>query len=155
MQWRALIIFLLLCFAVAALGGMWTEETVHGWYKTIQKSHLNPPDFIFAPVWSILYTLMAVSAWLVWRKAPSFFLAKSAYFFFFLQLGLNLAWSYFFFAKQNPLHALWDIIALNLAAWGMFFTFYSHSKPAAFLQIPYLIWIAFALFLNLQIVQLN
>ncbi len=155
MHWRALIGFLVICFGVAALGGYWTEETVHGWYQTIHKSSLNPPDFVFGPVWTVLYTLMAVSAWLVWRQAPSLSLAKDAYFFFFLQLALNLAWSYFFFAKQNPLHALWDIIALNVAAWGMFLTFYSRSKWAAYLQIPYLVWIAFALFLNAQVVLLN
>lgn len=155
MRWGALVFFLFLCYAVAFFGGLWTEYSVHGWYTTLHKSSLTPPNIAFPIVWTVLYTLMAISAWLIWRTAPNLTLAKSAYFFFFLQLGFNLFWSFFFFGQQRPVAALWDAILLNLAAWGMFYTFYNRSRVAAWLQIPYLIWIAFALYLNAHIVMFN
>ena len=104
-RWLMLIFFLLLCYSGAGLGSIWTLSSVGTWYAALRKPSFNPPNWIFAPVWSALYLLMATSAWLVWQKA-GWSGAKFALALFFGQLGLIVAWSGLFFALRRPGMAL-------------------------------------------------
>jgi translocator protein len=144
--------FLLLCWGVAALGGWATSQSVTTWYPEINKPGWNPPSYVFGPVWTILYTLMAVAAWLIWQRGPQ---ARGALVPFVIQLALNLAWSFVFFSMQSPGIAVIDILALWIAiAWTMR-AFDNHSRTAAVLLMPYWAWVTFAAALNIAIWQLN
>jgi len=124
------------------------------WYALLTKPSWNPPSFVFAPVWSTLYVLMGLAAWLVWRRA-GFLGAKVALGLFLFQLILNALWSYLFFGLHRPDFAFIDIIALWLAILLNAFSFRQVSTRAALLMLPYLIWVSFAGVLNLQLWRLN
>jgi benzodiazapine receptor len=149
--WFALVGFLVLTFAAAGLGSLLTGDPASGWYASLQKPSFNPPNWIFAPVWSALYGAMAVAAWLVYRRAGM----VRAHAWFFAQLVLNVLWSGLFFALQRPLAAFVDIVAL----WALVLTtaimFARHSRVAAWLFAPYLAWVSFAALLNFSIWRLN
>ena len=126
-----------------------------GWYQsTIIKPVWNPPGWLFGPVWGLLYTLMGVSAWLVWRKVPKGRRLLPALVFF-AQLALNAAWSWLFFAKQRPDLALIDIGAMWLAIFATIYVFHRWSTLAAWLLVPYIWWVTFATILNYTICNLN
>jgi benzodiazapine receptor len=150
----ALAGFLAAVAAVAAVGGWFTSLGQPGWYDTLTKPSFNPPSWLFGPVWTTLYVLMAVAAWLVWRKA-GFDGATAALTLFFVQLALNLAWSGLFFALRNPTLALVEIAALWLAIAATMVLFFRHSTLAGALFVPYLLWVTFAAVLNAAIVRLN
>lgn len=143
-----------LSFAVAGLGGWATSSSVTSWYPTLAKPAWNPPAWLFGPVWTLLYVLMAVAAWLVWkcRPAPGVGAALRVYF---GQLGLNLVWSVIFFGMRQPGLAVAEITLLWLAIAGTIILFRRHSKAAAWLMVPYLAWVTFAAVLNFTIWQLN
>ncbi|MFP3868721.1 MAG: TspO/MBR family protein [Desulfobacteraceae bacterium] len=124
------------------------------WYERLNKPALTPPSWVFGPVWMLLYTMMGVAAWLVWqrRHQARVILALSL---FFLQLGLNALWSYLFFGIKNPGLALLDLFALWLALLATFITFFRHRQTAGMLLLPYLLWVSFAVYLNLQFWRLN
>lgn len=124
------------------------------WYAALAKPSWNPPGYLFGPVWSILYLLMAVSAWLVWRKA-GFSGAGVALGLFLLQLILNALWSYLFFGLHRPDLAFIDIVALWLVILATLLAFWPISGPAGLLLLPYLAWVSFASALNLQLWRLN
>jgi len=124
------------------------------WYAALAKPSWNPPNFVFAPVWSTLYVLMGLAAWLVWRRA-GFLKARVALGVFLFQLFLNTLWSYLFFGLHRPDFAFIDIVALWLTILLNTFVFRRISTPAALLMLPYLIWVSFASVLNLQIWRLN
>jgi len=124
------------------------------WYAALAKPSWNPPNFVFAPVWSTLYVLMGLAAWLVWRRA-GFLKARVALGVFLFQLFLNTLWSYLFFGLHRPDFAFIDIVALWLTILLNAFVFRRISTPAALLMLPYLIWVSFASVLNLQIWRLN
>lgn len=144
----ALLGWLIVCFAAAAFGARYRPGE---WYLGLRKPRWNPPAWIFAPVWSTLYTLMAVAAWLVWRAAgPGPELALFA-----VQLGLNAAWSWLFFGRHRPGLALADLAALWLALLATLLAF-GHARPlAAWLLVPYLAWVTFAAALNAALWRLN
>lgn len=146
--------FVALSFAVAGVGGWATSSSVATWYPTLAKPAWNPPAWVFGPVWTLLYVLMAVAAWLVWKCRPEAGVgtALRAYF---GQLGLNLAWSVIFFGMRQPGLAVAEIALLWLAIAGTISLFRRHSKAAAWLMAPYLAWVSFAAFLNFTIWQLN
>ncbi len=146
--------FLALTFAVAGIGGWFTSMGVGDWYATIRKPSFNPPSAVFGPVWTVLYALMAVAAWLVWRRA-GFHGASAALALFFIQLALNLAWSGLFFALRSPGLALLDIAALWVAILATVVLFFQHSTWAGALLVPYLLWVSFAALLNGAIWRLN
>jgi benzodiazapine receptor len=153
-NWRVLAGFLALSFAVSAAGGWITAGSVETWYPTLAKPSFNPPDWVFAPVWTVLYGMMAVSAWLVWRRA-GFAGARIAFILYGGQLALNLLWSATFFGLRNPPLAL-VVIALLLGAIGATgWAFRRYDARAALLLVPYLIWTCFAAVLNGAIVALN
>ena len=131
---RIAFIFVIISEAAGAAGSIFTASAIPAWYATLQKPAFNPPNFIFAPVWTILYFLMGVSAFLVFEKGFTKKEVRFALLVFALQLILNVLWSFVFF--------------------GLFY-FYKISKPASYLLIPYLLWTTFAAFLNFAIFRLN
>ncbi len=150
----SLLIFFVLCFAVAGLGSLATTPNIPTWYATLNKPSWNPPNWLFGPVWTSLYAMMAVAGWLVWKGA-GWQAGRTAMIFFAVQLILNLAWSFIFFGAHQMGWAFLEIILLWLAIVATIVTFSSVSKTAAALLIPYLLWVSFAAFLNFTIWRLN
>jgi tryptophan-rich sensory protein len=146
--------FVLGCFLVAAIGSIATARSVQTWYRGIEKPTWNPPDWIFGPVWTLLYFLMAVAAWLVWRTAD-WDKIQLPMTLFALQLGFNLAWSILFFGLRFPGLAFLDIVLL----WGSILLtitrFFPISTAAGWLLVPYALWVTFAATLNFTIWKLN
>jgi translocator protein len=139
---------------------MVSTSSPQAWYAGLVKPALNPPGWIFGPVWTTLYALMGVAAWLVWKQwsqgSPSTRLrVKTALAVFGLQLFLNAIWSIIFFGLQNPGWALVDIVFLWLAIIWTIIVFYKISRPAAYLLTPYILWVSFAMYLNYAIWALN
>ena len=146
--------FVGLVVAVAAIGGWLTSLGQPEWYESLSKPSWTPPSWLFGPAWTVLYLLMAVAAWLVWRRA-GFDGATAALTVFFIQLGLNLAWSGIFFALRSPGWALVEILILWVAIVVTIILFFRHSTLAGWLLVPYLLWVSFATALNAAIVRLN
>jgi tryptophan-rich sensory protein len=152
-QAAALGVSLAVCFAAAGLGSLFTRASVSSWYQTLAKPSYAPPDWVFGPVWSLLYAMMAVAAWLVWRQGAA--TAGSALRLFALQLALNVAWSALFFGLRLPGWAAVELAALWLAIAATAAAFARRSPAAAGLLVPYLAWVAFAGVLNFGIWRLN
>ena len=150
-QWFALAGFIGLCLAVGIIAGLVTAPAVLEWYPTLVKPSWTPPSWLFAPAWTVLYILMAVAAWLVWKAGN----AKAALILFFGQLFLNLAWSILFFGARSPGSGLIDVTAMWIAIAATIFAFAFKSRLAAFLMVPYLCWVSFAGALNASIFMLN
>jgi tryptophan-rich sensory protein len=155
MQIGFLVLMVALCFGAAALGGMATSTGMESWYATLAKPSWNPPGWIFGPVWGALYLAMAVAAWLVFRKAGSLSAAAVPLGIFAVQLGLNVLWSFVFFAWERPGWAFVEIVVLWLAILATTIAFFSRSTVAGGLMIPYLAWVSFAAVLNWTIWRLN
>lgn len=150
----SLIVFLVICFAVAGLGSFATTPNIQTWYVTLNKPSWNPPNWLFGPVWTLLYAMMAVAVWLVWKGA-GWQAGRTALLLFALQLLLNLAWSFIFFNFHQIGLAFLEIVVLWIAIVATIVSFASVSKVAAALLIPYLLWVSFASFLNFTIWRLN
>lgn len=139
-----------------SIGALFTAPAVGSWYADIAKSSLTPPSWVFGPVWTILFALMGLALFLVWRKwRAGASAARAGLFAFAVQMVFNVLWSYFFFGLANPLLALGDIVLLWLAILATIYTFAKVSKPAAWLLAPYILWVSFAAYLNYTIVMLN
>ena len=149
-----LIGFIAVCFTAAGLGAAITATSVGGWYQTLAKPSWSPPDWLFGPVWTALYFLMAVAAWLVWRRG-GWTSARGPLGLFGLQLSLNVGWSAIFFGLHSPGFAFLEIVVLWLAIAATATSFRSKSSMAAILLMPYLVWTSFAVVLNLAIWRLN
>lgn len=149
-----IVLSVLLCLAIGGLSGFATTDAINGWYATIQKPSFNPPNWIFGPVWTVLYAMMGVALGLVWSETTKLTKSK-AYTFFFVQLALNGIWSIIFFAMQNPPLAMADILLLLVFIVLTIKTFLPINKWAAYLLIPYLLWVSFASVLNASIWYLN
>lgn len=149
-----LVISLMICFAAGGIGGLATTQGLDAWYDTLNKPTWNPPNWIFAPVWTTLYGLMGIAVWLVWRGGTREEV-KPAITLFFVQLALNSVWSVLFFGLQNPGGALVEIVVLWLAIVATTVVFFRRSMIAGGLMIPYLLWVSFASFLNFTIWNLN
>jgi benzodiazapine receptor len=141
-------------FAAAAIGSAVTATSVDGWYRTLHKPAWNPPGWVFGPVWAILYCLMAIAAWLVWKKA-GWSGARGAMSLYFLQLAFNVGWSVLFFGMQSPGLALVEIAGLWLLIVATIIAFRRHSGAAAWLMVPYLAWTTFAAVLNFALWRMN
>ena len=150
-QWIVLAGFIALCLGVGALAGLVTAPAVAEWYPTLVKPWWRPPNWLFGPAWTVLYIMMAVAAWLVWRVGD----AKPALMLWAGQLALNFAWSFLFFGARSPGLGLIDIIAMWIAIAATIFAFAFKSRLAAFLMVPYLCWVSFALALNAAIFMMN
>lgn len=153
-QFFGLLVCLILCFAAAGVGGLFTALSVTNWYQTLDKPSWNPPDWVFGPVWSVLYFLMGVAAWLIWRRADGS-QPRQALRLFGIQLALNVAWPACFFALRNPGLALAELVVLLVAIAATMAAFQRISPLAAALMAPYLAWSTFAAVLNLSIWRLN
>lgn len=143
--------WLLLSFAAAAIGSRFMPGA---WYASLAKPAWNPPAAVFAPVWTALYTMMGVAAWLVWRRA-GFAGASVALGLFVFQLALNALWSYLFFGAHRPDLAFYEIVVLWLAILGVMLLFWRVDWRAGALLAPYLLWVGFASFLNFTLWRLN
>lgn len=153
-RWLMLLFFVVVCFAAAGIGSVWTSSSLETWYPSLVKPSFNPPDWIFGPVWSALYLMMAVAAWLVWQRGapPSGLVVWIP---FFTQLALNTAWSGIFFGLRQPGWAAAEIVFLWLAIATTILAFRLRSRAAAWLLVPYLAWVSFASLLNVTIWRLN
>jgi benzodiazapine receptor len=152
--WLGLIVVVVICFAVAALGGVATAANIPGWYAGLAKPSWTPPDWVFGPVWSVLYLSMAVAAWLVWRR-DGLAGASVPMTLFGVQLALNAAWTWLFFGLHSPAAALVDIVLLWGAIAATTVTFWQRSAAAGILFVPYLTWVGFASVLNFAIWRLD
>jgi len=141
----------ILCFGAAAIGGQFTPGE---WYAGLEKPPWNPPDWLFGPVWTVLYGLMAVAAWLVWKEF-GFRAAPASLSLFMAQLALNAAWSWVFFGLQRPGLAFLNLVLLCVAVAAVTAAFWKRLRLAGVLLVPYLLWILFAAALNFQIWRLN
>lgn len=153
-EWMVLAAFILVCFGAATVGSWFTTLSLEGWYAGLRKPAWNPPNWVFAPVWSALYLMMAVAAWLVWRRS-GFRGAPGALGLFGLQLLLNVSWSWLFFGLHSPSLAFVGIVALYAAIGATTIAFARISTSASWLMAPYLAWVTFAAGLNLAIWRLN
>ena len=143
-----------LCLAVGALGGWVTAGSVKDWYPTLNKPSFNPPNWIFGPVWTVLYVMMGIAGWRVWCKASGD-RARGPLTLFALQLALNLGWSVTFFGLHAIGAAVVVIVALEAAIVGTILVFRRIDGLAAALLVPYALWVAFATLLNFTIWRLN
>jgi translocator protein len=147
MRWVSLLLWLGLCFAVAGVGGRWTAAEVSGWYRTLVRPAIAPPNWVFGPVWTTLYALMAIAAWQVWLSAASP-MRTWGLILFLLQLGLNLAWSWIFFRQHAIGPALAEVLLLWAAIGTATLVFGRVSGVSAWLMAPYWAWVSFAALLN-------
>ena len=144
------------CLVIGYLSSLVTKESITTWFPTVNKPVFNPPNWIFMPVWTLLYIFMAVAAGLVWDKIKEQTeKVKTALLFFLIQLTLNAIWSYLFFGLKNPLLALIEIVLLWLMIYETYLKFSKINKISGYLLIPYLAWVAFATVLNASIWWLN
>jgi benzodiazapine receptor len=137
------------------IGSLFTFSAIPTWYATLTKPALNPPSWVFGPVWTTLYLLMGVSAFLVWQKGWARKDVKIALSVYVLQLVLNALWSIVFFGMQNPGLALVNIVLLFASIVWTMVLFFKISRPAMYLLIPYILWVSFASYLNYAIYALN
>lgn len=151
---RGLIFFLLVCLVVSGIGGAITASSVETWYQTLDKPFYNPPDWVFAPVWTLLYIFMAVAGWRVWRtpRSPARFNALLLYA---VQLVLNLVWSLLFFGFQQIGMAMVEITTLLLTLFACILVFSRLDRLAGALFVPYALWVAYAAVLNFSLWILN
>jgi translocator protein len=150
-----LIVWFAVCFGAAWIGSSATMPEIRGWYAMLEKPSFNPPDWIFGPVWTALYALMAISAWLIWQPSGFNGGAVVPLGVFLGQLVLNTLWSILFFGQHNIGGALVDIALLWLSILAMIVLFYRRHRAAGLLQLPYLAWVSFASVLNYEIWRLN
>ena len=150
-SWLALGGWLLLCFAAAALGAFFMPGE---WYASLKKPSWNPPAWVFGPVWTALYAMMAAAAWLVWRRG-GFASQCRPLVLFIVQLALNAAWTPLFFGLHWPAVAFVEIMLLWLAISATLVAFLGVSRLAAWLLVPYLAWVSFAAVLNFTLWRLN
>jgi len=149
-----LVVSLVIPFMAGAIGNLATLPNIPTWYADLEKPLFNPPNFVFGPVWTILYVLMGISLYLVWTSKA----AKgktAAYIAFAAQLVLNTVWSLVFFGLHSPELGILVILLLIGAIVTTIITFYRFSKLAAYLQAPYLLWVCFATYLTVGVALLN
>lgn len=148
-----LIISLALPQLAGGLGAFFTITSVESWYSTLVKPSWNPPSWLFGPVWTLLYILMGIACYLIWKSDhPQ---KKALLKFYFIQLVLNALWSPAFFGMQSPLFGLIVIVPLWMAIMLCIIKFKSLSSFASGLMVPYLLWVTFATALNTAILVLN
>jgi tryptophan-rich sensory protein len=150
-----ILVSILICELAGVIGSVFTTPSIPGWYAGLTKSPLNPPNWIFAPVWITLYALMGISAYLIYESGKRKKEVRIALAVFAVQLVLNTLWSIVFFGA----HMMFAAIIVILLLWGMILVtillFYRISKTAAYLLIPYILWVSFATVLNISLYILN
>jgi tryptophan-rich sensory protein len=154
MHLTLLLFWIGVCFTVAGVSGWWTAGEVTGWYRTLKRPVFTPPTWVFGPVWTLLYTLMALAAWQVSLSAPSPLRTRGLTLFL-VQLGLNLAWSWMFFHEHEIGTALMQGILMWVAIGATILVFSGVVPVAAWLMVPYWAWVSFAAVLNAEFWRLN
>lgn len=154
-QSMKLFISLTIPLLVGAVAGFFTSAGVKGWYAAASKPFFNPPNWIFAPVWTALYIMMGFALWLVWKKETRKAVKQTSLILFAVQLLLNFAWSFIFFYAQQPGWAFVEILAMWIAIMLTIVWFGKISPGAAWLMVPYIWWVSFAALLNFYIWKLN
>lgn len=149
-----LIISLTLPLAVGAIAGIFTAKAVPNWYATLNQPSFNPPNWLFGPVWTTLYIIMGISLYMVWIL-PTGKERNMALLAFGVQLALNFGWSFFFFYFKAIGFALIEIVVLWMSIVGMIVLFNKVKPIAAYMNIPYLLWVSFATILNAAYFKLN
>jgi tryptophan-rich sensory protein len=150
----ALIFWVGFCVAIGLISGLLTRTAIPSWYASLRKPSFNPPNWIFGPVWTMLYILMGMAAWMVWMQ-PASQLRTYALIWFLIQLALNFLWSMILFRWHAIAGALGEISILWLAILATMTLFWEVYSPAGWLMVPYLAWVSFATALNLAIFRLN
>jgi tryptophan-rich sensory protein len=154
-QFFPYLINLLIVLAIGLVASLVTRPEIAGWYSTLRKPSFNPPPWLFAPVWTVIYIMIATSAYMVWKlrsRKPAYIIARSAYF---IQLILNFSWSIIFFGMHQIATAMIVIILLWLSIIVTINWFNKFNRAAALLLVPYLLWVSFASVLNVSIYLLN
>lgn len=154
-KFPAFVICLLIPLIIGAIGGFFTMESVKTWYTTLNKPSFNPPNVVFGPVWTTLYILMGISSYLVWLKRKIVSGYSWAVTIYFVQLILNLMWSFLFFYHHQIGLALVEIIVLLVMIIITAFIFYRINRVAGLLFLPYILWVSFASYLTYSIFILN
>ena len=151
-DWSKLLLSILLAQGAGGIGAIATTPKIATWYSTLTKPGFSPPNWLFGPVWTILFLMMGVAFYLVWMKGKR---AHTALVIFGIQLVLNILWSFLFFGAESPGLALGEIMLLWWAIAATAINFEKISKTAGWLLMPYLFWVSFASVLNAAIFQLN
>ena len=147
-----LTLFFAVCFGAAWLGSRFTRPALTPWYASLAKPAWTPPNWAFAPAWTVLFALMAVAGWLVWQRTG---LVSIPIGLFALQLVLNVGWSALFFGLKSPAAGMVEIVLLWLAILATTIVFWRVSRVAGWLFVPYLAWVAYAASLNFAIWRMN
>jgi len=150
-----LIASIIFCEILGSIGAIFTSPAIPTWYAGLSKPFFNPPNWIFGPVWTLLFAMMGIAFYLVWKRGFKAKKNKIALAFFVIQFIFNVLWSALFFGLRSPLYGLICITFLWAAILGTIITFYRVDKKAAYLLIPYILWVSFAAVLNLAIFLLN
>ncbi len=150
-----LIICIIACFAAAGFGSIFTSKAIPDWYRGLKKPPYTPPNWVFGPVWTVLYILMAVSVFLVWQKGLAAPGVTNAFTLFWIQLATNAIWSYVFFARRSVIGGIINIIILWLLILATVITSFPVSTIAGILLLPYILWVSIAMYLNIGIWVLN
>ncbi|WP_026986565.1 TspO/MBR family protein [Fodinicurvata fenggangensis] len=153
-NWLVLVGFLVLTLAVGQIGSLPTRAALESWYSNLTKPAFTPPDLAFPIVWTLIYIMMAVAAWLVWCRG-GWRRTRGALGLWGLQLALNLLWTFLFFGLRSPGLALLEAIILLLVLAATLVAFDRHSRAAAWLLVPYLLWTGYAIALTFEIWRLN
>ncbi len=151
----ALVVAVVVPLLAGGLGSIATVSSIPTWYAQLNKPPWNPPDWLFGPVWTLLYILMGVAAWLVWRSGWQAQNVRLAMLSFAVQLVLNVLWSIIFFGLRSPGPALVEIVVLWLLILATTVQFFRLTSLAGYLMLPYLLWVSFASALNASVWSLN
>ncbi len=153
-DWGILAACILICLSAGFLGSQGMSEANFNWYEGLNRSSLNPPRWVFGPVWSLLYVLLGVSLFIIvkHRDNPYFYIAIVL---FIVQMALNILWSYLFFAQQNIALAFVEMLILLIVFLAMLFVFSKFSAVAVLIQIPHVAWLCFASYLTFYMLRNN
>lgn len=150
-----LLISIIICQAVGFIGSLFTTPNIPTWYATLKKPGFAPPNWLFAPVWTILFLLMGIAFYLVWRQGWNNPPVKSAMIIFIVHFVVNILWSAVFFGLKSPLAGFFVIVTLWFLILLTIIYFTNVSKIAGILFIPYLLWVSFASVLNFMLYKIN
>lgn len=154
-SWLGAVVFVVICNAAGVIGALTTQTGDSTWYAQLEKPSFNPPGWVFGPVWTLLYTLMGIAVWRVWRRGRATPGVTPAVILFAVQLVLNAIWSPVFFGAERIDLALGVIGALWAVIVGTLVAFARVDRPAAWMLVPYLLWVSFATVLNASLLNLN
>ena len=150
-----LILSIIICQMAGVIGSIFTAGSVTSWYPTLVKPSFSPPGFYIGLIWIVLFTLMGISLFLIWRETPSNLAARIALYFFAAQLIVNVLWSVAFFGMRSPISGLVVIAFLWILILITIIKFWPINRTAALLLIPYIAWVSIAAYLNFSIWRLN